>query len=109
MVIKCFICQIESVNKKEFIKHISSDEHKNAVLVKKIYKNDTTCGKCLKSFTTKGNTERHELICKGLINSNECDFCHKIFETPVSKGKHKLICKGIMLKTINKHNIYKPL
>tara|TARA_B110000285_G_C14994939_1_gene548298 strand:- start:61 stop:975 length:915 start_codon:yes stop_codon:yes gene_type:complete len=93
MVLACYICNFNANNKNDFQTHIASEEHKTALFVKKANKDCKDCNKCLKSFASKRNRERHEIICKGIMNCNECEFCNKIFETTDSKGQHKKICK----------------
>ena len=52
------------------------------------------CEVCGKSFSLKGNLNRHLLIHKG-IKSHDCEFCGKSFALKGNLTRHLLIHKGI--------------
>ena len=104
----CLECTYNTEKKYNLDRHIIS-KHKisnpNGVIPNPKGVIPNQCEKCQKVYSSKGNLNKHLLICKGpIIDVKICEYCKKTLASKRNKENHLTTCKEKALTVINNNS-----
>jgi hypothetical protein len=104
----CLECTYNTEKKYNLDRHIIS-KHKisnpNGVIPNPKGVIPNQCEQCQKVYSSKGNLNKHLLICKGpIIDVKICEYCKKTLASKRNKENHLTTCKEKALTVINNNS-----